>query len=222
MHDHLSYKNDFTNETIVFQLDRIRFVLCSYLRTRLKKVCTYPVSSEPVFLTPPSTSLIHVAPSPLPLTFFYSVFLSIHCVCKGFTFSLSLFLLFFPLPSSPSTLSPFSPLPLFHSSLSSHLPLFPLFLSSPLPLPPALCNFPLLPPPTHTHTHSQIEQHVVHVLEWEATQGANSRLSPEELVYAKDFADNMDTHLHSLVLRHMPSNLQRIDRKKAGGPPLHC
>ena len=40
MHDHQSYKKDFTNEIILFQLDRIRFVLCSYLRTRLKKVCT--------------------------------------------------------------------------------------------------------------------------------------------------------------------------------------
>ena len=59
---------------------------------------------------------------------------------------------------------------------------------------------------------------MVHVLEQEASRepGSPSRLSPEELVYAKEFADNMDTHLHSLALRHMPSNLQKMDRKKAG------
>ena len=30
------------------------------------------------------------------------------------------------------------------------------------------------------------------------------------------YADNMDSHFQSLVLRHMPSNLQKLDRTKAG------
>ena len=30
------------------------------------------------------------------------------------------------------------------------------------------------------------------------------------------YADNMESHLQSLVLQHMPSNLQKLDRSKAG------
>ena len=30
------------------------------------------------------------------------------------------------------------------------------------------------------------------------------------------YADSLDSHLQSLVLRHMPSNLQKLDRSKAG------
>ena len=64
----------------------------------------------------------------------------------------------------------------------------------------------------------QIEKHVVHVLEGEASRapGSDSRLSAEELEYAKEYADNMDSHLTALVLKNMPSNFQRLDRKKAG------
>ncbi len=64
----------------------------------------------------------------------------------------------------------------------------------------------------------QIEKHVVHILECEAAlgSGSESRLSGEELEYAKEFVDNMDTHLNSLVLQHMPANFQKMDRKKAG------
>ena len=64
----------------------------------------------------------------------------------------------------------------------------------------------------------QIEKHVVHVLEQEASrsQSTPSRLSSEELAYAKEYADNMDSHLNSLVLRHMPANFKKVDRKKAG------
>ncbi|XP_064382826.1 DNA replication complex GINS protein SLD5-like [Halichondria panicea] len=63
----------------------------------------------------------------------------------------------------------------------------------------------------------KIEKHVVHILECEAAlgSGSESRLSGEELEYAKEFVDNMDTHLNSLVLQHMPANFQKMDRKKA-------
>lgn len=35
------------------------------------------------------------------------------------------------------------------------------------------------------------------------------------------YADSLNTHLHSLVLRHMPSNLQKLDRTKAGMVGIH-
>ena len=59
----------------------------------------------------------------------------------------------------------------------------------------------------------------MHVLEMEASrdsQGSPSLLSPEELAYAKEYADSLNSHFGSLLLRHMPSNCQKIDRKKAG------
>ena len=59
---------------------------------------------------------------------------------------------------------------------------------------------------------------MVHILEAEASRSSStpSRLSPEEMAYAKEYADNMDSHMNSLVLRHMPSNFKKVDRKKAG------
>ena len=59
---------------------------------------------------------------------------------------------------------------------------------------------------------------MVHILEQEASRDPStpSRLSPDEMVYAKEYADNMDSHLNGLVLRHMPSNFKKVDRKKAG------
>jgi GINS complex subunit 4 len=61
----------------------------------------------------------------------------------------------------------------------------------------------------------KIEKYVMHVLEQEADSSSLSRLSPEELIFAKEYADSLDSHLQSLVLRHMPSNLQKLDRSKA-------
>ncbi|XP_068709634.1 DNA replication complex GINS protein SLD5-like [Montipora capricornis] len=71
---------------------------------------------------------------------------------------------------------------------------------------------------SYTRTRiEKIEKHVVHVLEQEAARDENesSRLSPEELQYAKDYADNMEGLMKSLALQHMPANMQNIDRKKA-------
>ena len=60
---------------------------------------------------------------------------------------------------------------------------------------------------------------MVHILEQEATRHPStpSRLSLDEMTYAREYADNMDSHLNSLVLRNMPSNFKKVDRKKAGG-----
>ena len=58
---------------------------------------------------------------------------------------------------------------------------------------------------------------MVHILEKEASrEGSHPLLSPEELVYAKEYADNLDSLFNTLLLRHMPSNCQKMDRKKAG------
>ena len=58
-----------------------------------------------------------------------------------------------------------------------------------------------------------------HILEQEVAAREShspSRLSPDELVYAKEYADNMDSHWKTLVLRHLPPNFKGVDRKKAG------
>lgn len=58
----------------------------------------------------------------------------------------------------------------------------------------------------------------MHILEKEVSQGPSESpsLSPEELVYAKEHADSLDNHFNTLLLRHMPSNLRKMDKKKAG------
>ena len=38
-------------------------------------------------------------------------------------------------------------------------------------------------------------------------------LSPEEQVFARDFAETVDKHFKSLVLRHMPPNMRTISDK---------
>ena len=133
MHDHQSYKKDFTNEIILFQLDRIRFVLCSYLRTRLKKVCTNWLSMHTCFFSflRSSTFLMWY---PFPYTFLYSlpdsVFFSSTVCAKDFTFSS---LHTFPISLASSI------------SLLPSPPSFPsFFFSSAPPSPPS--------PPQHTHT----------------------------------------------------------------------
>ncbi len=63
---------------------------------------------------------------------------------------------------------------------------------------------------------AQIEAHVFHVLESEANAGSESILSGEEVEFAREFAENMDSHFTSLALQHMPANFQKLDRKKTG------
>ena len=59
----------------------------------------------------------------------------------------------------------------------------------------------------------KIENNVIHVLAEEA-KSETSKLSPEELVFARSFADNMQKHFNTLALKQMPSNMQTLDRKK--------
>ncbi|KAL5471487.1 hypothetical protein EMCRGX_G029608 [Ephydatia muelleri] len=63
----------------------------------------------------------------------------------------------------------------------------------------------------------KIQDHALHILEQEATRSSatSSRLSPGELAFAKEYAENVETHLHSLTLRHMPSNFQHVEKRNA-------
>ncbi|XP_047127445.1 DNA replication complex GINS protein SLD5 isoform X1 [Hydra vulgaris] len=70
----------------------------------------------------------------------------------------------------------------------------------------------------------KIENNVVHVLEMEALN-ETSKLSPEELAYAKSyvyhlrFADATQKHLNTLALDQMPVNMQSIERTKTTPRP---
>lgn len=68
----------------------------------------------------------------------------------------------------------------------------------------------------------KIEDFTIHLLEEEAEREPEqpSKLSPEEFVYAKDFADNMESLFVSLALQQMTKNMQTIDRKKVPRPNL--
>jgi len=59
----------------------------------------------------------------------------------------------------------------------------------------------------------KIENNVVHILEEEG-KGDTTKLSAEELVYAKSFSKNMQSHLNTLALDQMPANMQTLDQKK--------
>lgn len=59
----------------------------------------------------------------------------------------------------------------------------------------------------------KIEGNVIHVLEDEAGT-ENPKLSPDELNFAKSFADNMEKHFNKLALQQMPSNMQTLEQKK--------
>ena len=59
----------------------------------------------------------------------------------------------------------------------------------------------------------KIENNVIHILAQES-KGEKSKLSPEELVFAKSFADSIQTHLNVQVLQQMPPNMQALDQKK--------
>eukprot|EP00112_Aurelia_sp_Birch-Aquarium-sp1_P009103 Seg2022.1 transcript_id=Seg2022.1/GoldUCD/mRNA.D3Y31 product="DNA replication complex GINS protein SLD5" protein_id=Seg2022.1/GoldUCD/D3Y31 len=69
----------------------------------------------------------------------------------------------------------------------------------------------------------KIEEFTIHILEEEADRSDDqpSKLSPEELKYAKEFSDNMESLFNSLALQHMTANMQSIDRKKVPRPNLN-
>ncbi|XP_077992723.1 DNA replication complex GINS protein SLD5-like [Glandiceps talaboti] len=68
---------------------------------------------------------------------------------------------------------------------------------------------------------AKIEKFVHHILEKEVNKGDEepSKLSNEEFVYAKQYAENLESHLKSVVIRHMPPNLQNLDKDKIAPRP---
>jgi len=65
----------------------------------------------------------------------------------------------------------------------------------------------------------KIEEYVVYALQQEANHGT-SKMSSEELKFAKTFADNMKKHLSSLVLNQMPYNMQNFKQEKNPKPNM--
>jgi len=56
----------------------------------------------------------------------------------------------------------------------------------------------------------------------ERSQATPPLLSPEELVFARDFAEIVDKHFKSLVLQHMPSNMSSISGKASEWQRRRC
>ncbi|XP_062514068.1 DNA replication complex GINS protein SLD5-like [Corticium candelabrum] len=67
----------------------------------------------------------------------------------------------------------------------------------------------------------KIEQYVFSLLEEEDRRSDEQpcRLSSEELTYAKEYCNNVESHMSSLVLQHMPANLQSLNREKVAVRP---
>ncbi|CAD7680319.1 unnamed protein product [Nyctereutes procyonoides] len=59
----------------------------------------------------------------------------------------------------------------------------------------------------------KIEKFFPHILEKEKTprEGELSSLSPEELIFAKQYMANTEAYLKNVALKHMPPNLQVVD-----------
>ncbi|XP_033125568.1 DNA replication complex GINS protein SLD5-like [Anneissia japonica] len=62
----------------------------------------------------------------------------------------------------------------------------------------------------------KIEDYVDYILENERNRKEDepARLSPEELTYAREFCKNKEEHFKSVVLNHMPPNLQGLEKEK--------
>ncbi|MBN3287999.1 SLD5 protein, partial [Polyodon spathula] len=62
-----------------------------------------------------------------------------------------------------------------------------------------------------------IEKYFPHILEKEKSraEGDPSCLSPEEFAFAKEYLANTETYLKSVALKHMPPNLQAVDLGKS-------
>ncbi|XP_005629878.2 DNA replication complex GINS protein SLD5 isoform X3 [Canis lupus familiaris] len=66
----------------------------------------------------------------------------------------------------------------------------------------------------------KIEKFFPHILEKEKTprEGELSSLSPEELIFAKQYMANTETYLKNVALKHMPPNLQVVDLLRSAVP----
>ncbi|XP_029459617.1 DNA replication complex GINS protein SLD5 isoform X1 [Rhinatrema bivittatum] len=67
----------------------------------------------------------------------------------------------------------------------------------------------------------KIEKFFPHVVEKEKSRanGDPSDLSPEEFAFAKEYMANIENHLKSVALKHMPPNLQAMDLLKSVPQP---
>ncbi|XP_033632865.1 DNA replication complex GINS protein SLD5-like [Asterias rubens] len=67
----------------------------------------------------------------------------------------------------------------------------------------------------------KIEQfyHTILKREAERKDEEAARLSPEEFAFAKEFAENSETHYKNVALRHMPANLQILQQDKTAPKP---
>ncbi|XP_052770579.1 DNA replication complex GINS protein SLD5-like [Mya arenaria] len=67
----------------------------------------------------------------------------------------------------------------------------------------------------------KIEQFTAKLLEEEAARKDEepSKLSPEEFTFAREYSANMESHLQTVALRHMPQNLQTLNNKQTAPRP---
>ncbi|XP_070541185.1 DNA replication complex GINS protein SLD5-like [Ptychodera flava] len=67
----------------------------------------------------------------------------------------------------------------------------------------------------------KIEKYVHRILDEEFNRGDDtvSKLSNEEFVFAKEYAENLESHLKTVAMKHMPPNLQNLDKEKTAPRP---
>nr|KAG5687244.1 hypothetical protein BaRGS_025346 [Batillaria attramentaria] len=67
----------------------------------------------------------------------------------------------------------------------------------------------------------EIEKYSSHVLEQEGRRKAddNPLMSEAEEQFARNYLDSMKTHFSALALRHMPTNMQTVDKELSGVRP---
>ncbi|KAK7463984.1 hypothetical protein BaRGS_00038024, partial [Batillaria attramentaria] len=67
----------------------------------------------------------------------------------------------------------------------------------------------------------KIEKYSSHVLEQEGRRKAddNPLMSEAEEQFARNYLDSMKTHFSALALRHMPTNMQTVDKELSGVRP---
>uniref|UniRef100_UPI00358EDE51 DNA replication complex GINS protein SLD5 isoform X2 n=2 Tax=Myxine glutinosa TaxID=7769 RepID=UPI00358EDE51 len=67
----------------------------------------------------------------------------------------------------------------------------------------------------------KIEAYFPHLLDQQRNQTAEDplRLSPDEYIFAEEYANNMSLYFRRVALRHMPTAQQKLDLSKTVAPP---
>ncbi|KAL4231598.1 DNA replication complex GINS protein SLD5 [Mactra antiquata] len=67
----------------------------------------------------------------------------------------------------------------------------------------------------------KIERYTSQILDEESNRKDEDpcKLSPEEFAFAREYSQNMEGHLQSIALRHMPQNLQSLNNKQTAPRP---